>query len=339
MAQIRDLAFLPHLFSCELPWRRIRFDHAQNAFNLDDYQWQRVIHDPTIVVDGHPGCTTIGDALLNHRLHMSQTVPTRLRTLFSWNLNSWNVPKRSIQDPKMRRCKKMLATGPVLLVIYQHMPGVQIASTVAFPSRNERWSGGVAILLPAGWTICEEIVLLKGRAVAALVKDRSLPFYLISVYLHPDHVKKELEDILNAWRNVEKKSQKVVVAGDFNHVDEHHPDLWNRWLSTIKAFDVHPTLVTYTHARGLSPLDRCLVPEEWVSSARWNPVVKALHTNSIYRHRILPLNVINVMVTPTVLNNPDPGVLMPGKDDVPVKDNLALHGLVRLLHREHYKIF
>ena len=97
---------------------------------------------------------------------------------------------------------------------------MQIASTAAISTCNERCPGGAAVLVPAGWTIGEKIILLKGRAVAALVQDRSCPFYLISVYLHPDHVRKELEEILNAWRNVEKKGHKVVVAGDFNHAEE-----------------------------------------------------------------------------------------------------------------------
>ncbi len=59
----------------------------------------------------------------------------------------------------------------------------------------------------------QRVVLLKERAVGTLVSDRSAPFYLLSVYLHPDHVKKEIEDILNAWRNVEKKTDRVVIAG------------------------------------------------------------------------------------------------------------------------------
>ena len=37
--------------------------------------------------------------------------------------------------------------------------------------------------------------------MAILVSDRSAPFYLMSVYVHPDHVKKEMEEILAAWQN------------------------------------------------------------------------------------------------------------------------------------------
>ena len=93
-------------------------------------------------------------------------------------------------------------------------------------------------------------------AVATLVSDRSAPFYVLSVYLHPDQVKKEIEDIPNAWRNVEKKSDKIVIAGGFNQADVKCPLLWKRWLTTFKVMDVHPSLATYLHAGGTSALDR-----------------------------------------------------------------------------------
>ncbi len=117
--------------------------------------------------------------------------------------------------------KNQLSTGPVFLqetkwdgnqheVVFQHIAGVQNASTAAISTCNERCSGGAAILLPAGWTIGEKFILLKGRAVAALVQDRSCPFYLISVYLHPDHVKKELDEVLNVWRELKRKVMKLL---------------------------------------------------------------------------------------------------------------------------------
>ncbi len=117
--------------------------------------------------------------------------------------------------------------GPVLLqetkwdgnqqeILLQTIPGVQIACTQAIPTPKDRSSGGVSILLPAGWTVENEHILLKGRAVAILY----FPFYLMSVYLHPKRCKCELEDVLTEWRKVDKKSERVVVAGDFNNIDK-----------------------------------------------------------------------------------------------------------------------
>ena len=67
-------------------------------------------------------------------------------------------------------------------------------------------------LLPAGWIANQRIVLLPGRAIAVLVNDRCTPCYLISVYLHPDHVQSELEHIISVWRDTEKKSDKIVIG-------------------------------------------------------------------------------------------------------------------------------
>ena len=62
------------------------------------------------------------------------------------------------------------------------------------------------------------------------------------------------------------------------------PMVWKRLLSTLNVFDVHPMLATYFHSGDMSALDRCLVPEDWVSAARWNPVVRTLHSNQTHGH-------------------------------------------------------
>ena len=110
-------------------------------------------------------------------------------------------------------------------VLLQHISGLQIVSTNAKRTDNDTLSGGVAVLLPAGWVIGQRVLLLAGRAVAALVDDRCAPFYLLSVYLHPDHVQSELEQIISSRRNAEKKSDRFVICGDFNQADIKCPEL------------------------------------------------------------------------------------------------------------------
>ena len=177
-------------------------------FHFRDYQWLR----------------DVGDELLKYRIEVRQAIPTRLKSAFTWNINSWKTPKSSREDPKMRRIKKLLRDGPVLLqetkwhhnqeeILLQHISGLQIISSNAIRTDHAILSGGVAVLLPAGWTIEQKIVLMAGRAIAVLVNDRCAPFYLISIYLHPDFVSRELEQIIHAWRNTEKKSDKIVMGG------------------------------------------------------------------------------------------------------------------------------
>ena len=136
----------------------------------------------------------------------------------------------------------------------------------------------------------------------------------------------------------------MVIAGHFNHADVKCPLVWKRWVTTFKVIDVHPSLATYLHAGGTSALDRCLVPEDWVSTARRNPEIRTLHTSQTNGHKILKLS---VRARPTVLNNPrdvkhetiPTGVFMPGKDGHATKDNRSLNRLVRLHHRTHHDLF
>ena len=73
---------------------------------------------------------------------------------------------------------------------------------------NERLcTGGVAVLFPPGWHVLEEIELVKGRGVAALVQDRTCKFYVISVYIHPDNRSGDMEALLRS------KSRLAKAAG------------------------------------------------------------------------------------------------------------------------------
>ena len=160
----------------------------------------------------------------------------------------------------------------------------------------------------------------------------------------PDHVQSELEHIISSWRNVEKRSDRFVIGGDFNQADAKCPELWKKFLALFTVVDVHPTLATYLFSGGTSALDRILVPEEWVSTARWNPEVRTLNSSLVNGHKILK---IHVKVRPTVLNNPNDCLhetipteaFMPGKNGRFPKDNRALQSLVRLLHRTHKSWF
>ena len=140
------------------------------------------------------------------------------------------------------------------------------------------------------------IELVRGRAIASLVQDRTCQFYVLSVYLHPDNRKKDAEDLLRAWRFL-----TTFIAGDFNSLDKHFPKLWENLLLQFEVTDVNPDLITYRHSGGGSTLDRCLVPEALISSAKLHPSVTVLISHVAQGHDILKLR---VKVRPNVLNNP-----------------------------------
>ena len=327
----------------------------QEYLGLSGEQLEECLASGDFHMRNYPWLRDVGDELLKYRIEVRQAIPTRLKSAFTWNMNSWKTPKSGREDPKMPRIKKLLKDGPVLLqetkwhhnqeeILLQRISGLQIVSTNAIRTDNAILSGGVAVLLPAGWTIEQKIILMAGRAVTVLINDRCAPFYLVSVYLHPDSVPRELEQIIHAWRNTEKKSDKIVIGGDFNQADIKCPELWKKFLSLFSVVDVHPTLATYLFSGGTFALDRCLVPEDWVGAAKWNPEVRALSSSLVNGHKILKLS---VKVRPTVLNNPNDCLhetipteaFMPGKNGRLPKDNRALQSLVRLLHRTHKTCF
>ena len=295
---------------------------------------------------------TIGDCILDYRLHHNGHMPTRLKCLSSWNLNSWQSIGSG--DYKLRKIRKFLRSGPVCLqetkwhgshseTALQNLPGVRICSSDATRSDNGEPTGGVAVLLPPGTVLIKETELVKGRAIAALVQDRAVSYYIISVYLRPSEKKQNVEQIIRAWSHIEKSSNYAFVAGDFNKVDTDYPELWTKLLAAFDCVDVDPYIVTYRFPGGQSKLDRILIPEEYVAAAKLNPRVATIPSHLVNGHEIVKLK---LMVKPSVISHPShpkhltipSGVFIPGKDGTPVNTTASLQELVRLLYREQYTV-
>ena len=178
---------------------------------------------------------SIGSSIIDFRENNNGSLPTRMRSLFSWNINSWRTFDSN--EYKLRRCKRLLRKGPVCLQetkwtgaeiehLYQQIPGIRICHSAAVRCGERARTGGVAVLLPPGWEILEELELVPGRAVAVEVQDRTCQFLLISVYIHPERRKQDAEALLRAWRRLDRTNQFVFLTGDFNGIDTHLPDIW-----------------------------------------------------------------------------------------------------------------
>ena len=352
---IRDLSLLPHLLHVKRSWRDLYLAEVASLFQQTENDFHVCLNQPSLV-DCWDGTTKVphpvGLDILNFRISSNISLPTRMRSLFSWNLNSWRAIESN--DYKMRRCKRLLRQGPVCLQetkwtgeekehLYQHIPGVRIAHTAAVGHGERARTGGVAILLPPGWEILSEYELVPGRAIAVKVKDRTCTFFLISVYIHPERRKQDAEALLRAWPRLDLGQQHVFLAGDFNGLDTSFAELWQQLLLQFECTDVNPTLETFRHAGGSSPLDRCLVPESLMVAAKLQPCVKTFTSHASHGHDILCLS---LRIRPNVLDNPShikhevipSGVFMPGKDGTPVNSTSELQQLIRLLHREHGRL-
>ena len=188
------------------------------------------------------------------------------------------------------------------------------------------------------------ILLRRNVYIFSRIADRTSQYYIVSVYLHPDKVRQDLAALLQALQGLACPDSRIILAGDFNRADERCAGAWDSFLEILHVYDVFPSLGTFRHPRGLSPLDRCLVPNDWVSSARWNPSLCAIEPRGAQGHLILKMQ---GRLKPCVLNSPsDPkhatipsNTFMPGKDGSTPRDISSLYGLVRLLHRQHNELF
>ena len=139
----RDLTLLPHVLQIDLPWRRIRLEHVRSFLNIDNRRWGQCLSAPHSLDRSSARLVDIGNTLLNYRISIQQTVPTRMKVLYSWNLDNWHAPKQPKRDVRMRKCKKLLAKSPICLqetkwsasekeVLMQHIPGLQIAESFSY---------------------------------------------------------------------------------------------------------------------------------------------------------------------------------------------------------------
>ena len=352
LLRVRDLCFLPHLLDVRMSWHDLTLQQLSHALGVTCNDFELVLIQPTLLRPDE-GTHPLGAKLLQHRLANNGALPTRMKMFYSWNLSSWT--STSPTDYRLRRCRRLLRHGPVCLqetkwkghepeALYQSIPGVKIVHSPAIAFNGRTCTGGVAILFPPGWSVLEEVELVPGRGVASLVQYRTCKFYVVSVYIHPDNRKGDMEALLRAWRFLEKKTDYAFLAGDFNGLDKHLPQLWEKFLFQFQCIDVHPELATYRHARGASCLDRGLVPDSLNNSSKLFASASVLTSHVANGHDIVK---VRVSVRPDVLNDPrhpkheviPSGVFMPGKDGTPVTSTSELQSLVRLLHREHGRLY
>ena len=317
ISSVRCLSFLPHAMGLTGSWRHVRVNALSNALGLTVHDLHDILESPFSIRGRFPTGHWIAEVILEHRMSSHQCLPTRLRHLSCWNINSWRYPDRPSGDPKMRRVKRLPRKGPVLLqearwcggqeeILSQHLPGVTVCSAPPISTELGNPSGGTSVLVPAGWQVGSRTALIPGKAVAVLLADRGCQFYLVSVYLHPDQVKEDLRELIRAWIHFDRVTSRALICGDFNRADCVDREGWEQLLCHTATCDVAPDLMTHVTTRSTSNLDRCLISEDWISSAQWNPLLRATHTLN-FGHRIAQMQ---LRVRPTVLNNPRQNMIL-----------------------------
>ena len=93
ISSIRSLSFLPHALGCEGGWRQISVSFLCHALELTTQDLNAYCESPLSIRARYPTGHWIAERALEHRLSTHQGLPTRLRHLSCWNINSWQYPK------------------------------------------------------------------------------------------------------------------------------------------------------------------------------------------------------------------------------------------------------
>ena len=236
--------------------------------------------------------------ILDFRLQRPTNLPVSIRCLYSWNLNSW-YPESNSNAHKTWIVRSLLRSAPVLLQetkwtqaqlihLTHTWPDIRIAAATAKLDPNPQ--AGVAILLPPGWNICSQRILVDHYAVAACVSFQACQVWFVSVYIPPNCQQALMSRIYQAILTLEE--HPVFVGGDFNRCDQHHPRIWDDFLSQAGLMDIDPSLPTYwyTNQQGHvveSPLDRILVPSIFLDTAQLHVQIKSRYRIQTCHHKLL----------------------------------------------------
>ena len=104
LSGVRDLTFLPKLIGTSCLWRELQLFLVADLLSVTLDRFCALISNPQLLQTEQQECYTAGQLLVEYRrLSVQQDLPTRLKHVYSWNLNSWKTPDPSSDDPKTRR--------------------------------------------------------------------------------------------------------------------------------------------------------------------------------------------------------------------------------------------
>ena len=100
LSVVRDLAFLPKLIGVRCLWKELQLSLIAELLSVTLDRLHALINNPRLLQAEQQECYTAGRQLVEYRLSVQQDLPTRLKHVYSWNLNSWKTPSAASEDPK-----------------------------------------------------------------------------------------------------------------------------------------------------------------------------------------------------------------------------------------------
>ena len=144
--------------------------------------------------------------------------------------------------------------------LQQRLTGTQVLHSPANFTHDGYLSGGVAMLIPLGFTITTHVTILEGRLHAVQLCTRTSSFWVINCYFHPNEKRTVLQSLVDWIGSESAIASECLVCGDFNGVEATCPDQWNTLVSVAELHDLTGNRATYHHGDTHSSLDKILGP-------------------------------------------------------------------------------
>ena len=274
LSNLQTLTFLPKILEVQVPWSLLEVSTVASNCGVPIVCFAGTKQALANALDTSPDFHQLCQRVLQFRLEKKHDCCTTLRHITTWNVSGW----RSIQwtQQKSRAIHRSARKGIVCLQetrwsdstaanFLQNYPGFDVSHTPAAVTDNGGLSGGVAILIPCGFRLIREEVILPSKIIAAYVQSRSDSYWIISAYCHPTTASADCE-VLATWLNNHRdEPAPFFVLGDFNRCNLLTPQTWQLVLDASHGEDIVNDTDTFWGPNGPSALDKVILPSDYLN--------------------------------------------------------------------------
>ena len=274
LSNLQTLTFLPKVLEVQVPWTLLEVQTVASNCGVPIVCFAGTRHNLANALATSPSFHQLCQRVLQFRLEKKHDCCTTLRQLTTWNVSGW----RTVQwtQPKSRAIHRAARKGIVCLQetrwsdstaanFLQNYPGFDVSHTPAAVTDNGGLSGGVAILIPCGFRLIREEVILPSKIIAAYVQSRSDSYWVISAYCHPITASADCEVLATWLSNHQDEPAPFFVLGDFNRSNLLAPQIWQQVLDAAHGEDIVNDAETFWGPNGASSLDKVVLPSDYLN--------------------------------------------------------------------------
>ena len=192
LSNLQTLTFLPKVLHVHVPWSLLEVQTVANSCGVPIVCFAGSRHALANTLATSSEFNHLCQQVLQYRLEKKHDCCTTLRHITTWNVSGWRTVQWTHQ--KSRAIHRAARKGIVCLQetrwsdstaanFLQNYPGYDVSHTPATVTDNGGLSGGVAILIPCGFRLVREEVILPSKIIAAYVQSRSDSYWVISFFV------------------------------------------------------------------------------------------------------------------------------------------------------------